>query len=174
MSHTHDDLVAMASTHLSGTRKCTIVLTEAGGGFEIPDVIGWGPTGSILIECKASRSDFLSDRKKPSRSGPGMGRERYYLTPRGIIGGLELPTGWGLLEARGSRVFRIVRHLGRHDYNIHAERRLIFAELSDWHRAIRLCFHGPTRSWEDKLEVGRLAQLKRRADGLEFKAKVIR
>jgi hypothetical protein len=34
---------------------------------ENPDVIGWAPgAGSVLIECKLSRSDFLRDATKRS------------------------------------------------------------------------------------------------------------
>jgi len=71
---------------------------------EIPDAIGWddGST-TTLIECKASRPDFLSDRKKPHRSGIGMGTLRYYLAPEGIAYGFELPPGWGLLEYKNKR-----------------------------------------------------------------------
>jgi len=68
---------------------------------EMPDAIGWKRTcHSVLVECKASRPDFLADRDKPFRLKPetGVGCERYYLAPRGLIRVEELPSGWGLLE----------------------------------------------------------------------------
>ena len=67
---------------------------------ETPDVIGWkGRCRSVLIECKVSRADFLADREKPFRKDPslGMGCERFYLTPAGLIRPAELPGKWGLL-----------------------------------------------------------------------------
>lgn len=59
-----------------------------------------------MIECKASRSDFLADRKKKFRVDPalGMGDARLFLAPPGIIRAADLPAGWGLLVAEGGRV----------------------------------------------------------------------
>lgn len=67
---------------------------------ETADVIGFGGSGlSVLIEVKVSRSDFLADRKKPFRINPalGMGSERYYCCPDGLIKVDDLPFGWGLI-----------------------------------------------------------------------------
>ncbi len=67
---------------------------------ENPDVIGWAPeAGSILIECKLSRSDFLQDATKAVRKNPcmGMGQRRYYLCPSEVIQVRDLPPKWGLL-----------------------------------------------------------------------------
>jgi hypothetical protein len=52
-----------------------------------------------MIECKVSRSDFLNDKKKVSRTHPvtGMGRERFYMCPSGLIREDELPEKWGLI-----------------------------------------------------------------------------
>ncbi len=108
---THADLVARAEKWLRDSRRCAVVLTEAGANWEFPDAIGWR-TGydpvSILVECKTSRGDFLVDRKKPFRlaSAPelGMGRFRYFLAPPGIIRPEELPLRWGLLEIRARSV----------------------------------------------------------------------
>jgi len=73
---------------------------------ECPDVIGWRDGHSVLIECKASRADFLADRKKCFRKNPalGMGDVRLYLAPAGVISVDELPTGWGLLVAHGRTI----------------------------------------------------------------------
>lgn len=68
--------------------------------MEIADVIGFGSSGhSVLIEVKVSRGDFLSDKKKPFRQHPqlGVGRNRYYCCPTGLIKKEELPEGWGLI-----------------------------------------------------------------------------
>ncbi|MGB6631960.1 MAG: hypothetical protein WBE52_12020, partial [Terriglobales bacterium] len=64
---------------------------------------------SVLIESKISRGDFLADRDKPFRQKPeiGVGCERYYLSPRGLIRSEELPAGWGLLEVSGREIERV-------------------------------------------------------------------
>ena len=75
-------------------------------------MIGWkGKCRSVLIECKISRTDFLADRGKPFRKDPGqgMGCERFYLTPRGLLHQSELPKGWGLLEARGREITLVAK-----------------------------------------------------------------
>lgn len=103
---THAQLVEKAVRWLRGYR-CGVVLSEqACVSGEMPDAIGWkGACHSVLVECKVTRSDFLADRAKPFRvkPGKGVGCERFYLVPPGLIRGEELPLGWGLLEAqRGS------------------------------------------------------------------------
>ena len=72
----------------------------------MPDAIGWKQAShSVLVECKVTRSDFLADREKPFRLKPekGVGSERFYLTPPGLVKTEELPAGWGLLECRRDR-----------------------------------------------------------------------
>lgn len=95
----HSTLVAMGVRWLS--RKCSVVLYEfATAADENPDVIGWASgSGSVLIECKLSRSDFLKDATKTVRRNPrtGMGQRRYYLCPPGVIEVTDLPPKWGLL-----------------------------------------------------------------------------
>jgi len=86
--------------------RCGVILSEqACATGEMPDAIGWKrKCHSVLVECKTSRADFLADAAKPWRQQPetGIGAERYYLAPRGLIAVGELPRGWGLLEiARG-------------------------------------------------------------------------
>lgn len=111
---THADLVGIGVAWARRTRSrggpaCDLVLYEPGAGFgqESPDVIGWklsGPDGgSVVVEAKASRADFLADRKKPHREGPGLGNWRYYLCPEGLIQPDECPAGWGLLYAGARR-----------------------------------------------------------------------
>ena len=73
----------------------------------MPDAIGWKEAcHSVLVECKVSRADFLADREKPFRQKPetGVGCERYYLAPKGMIRIEELRPGWGLLEVCGREI----------------------------------------------------------------------
>jgi len=107
--YTHRDLVNKARKWL-WTKGCAVVITEmvSAGGQE-PDAIGFFPNYSILVECKASRADFLNDKKKyHQRLDKSMGDKRYYLTPKGLIHPDELPMYWGLLEpsGRGLEVLR--------------------------------------------------------------------
>jgi hypothetical protein len=92
--------------------RCGVVLSEqACASGEMPDAIGWKRAcHSVLVECKVSRSDFLADRDKPFRRKPqnGVGCERFYLTPAGLIREEELPAGWGLLECRRREVEMVV------------------------------------------------------------------
>jgi hypothetical protein len=107
---THAKLVAMAVRWLRRYR-CGVVLSEqACISGEMPDAIGWKKAcHSVLVESKVSRADFLADRDKPFRQQPetGVGCERYYMAPRGLIRIEELPAGWGLLEVHGSEIDRV-------------------------------------------------------------------
>lgn len=98
---THAQLVAQAVRWLRSYR-CGVVLSEqSSASGEMPDAIGWKRAcHSVLVECKISRADYLADREKPFRqkSHLGMGCERYYLAPAGLIRSDELTNGWGLLE----------------------------------------------------------------------------
>ena len=112
---THAKLVSMAVGWLRRYR-CGVVLSEqACVSGEMPDAIGWKKAcHSVLVESKVSRGDFLADREKPFRQKPelGVGCERYYLAPRGLIRIEEIPTGWGLLEVCGREIEK-VRSSGR-------------------------------------------------------------
>jgi len=104
---THSELVQRAVHWLRGYR-CGVILSEqACASGEMPDAIGWKRAcHSVLVECKISRADFLADREKLFRQKQqmGMGCERFYMTPAGLLHAEELPNGWGLLEYRNRRV----------------------------------------------------------------------
>ncbi len=91
--------------------RCGVVLSEqASVSGEMPDAIGWKRAcHSVLVEGKVSRADFLADRDKPFRQRPeiGVGCERYYLTPQGLLRTEELPRGWGLLEVNGREIEQV-------------------------------------------------------------------
>ena len=109
----HTQLIERAVEWLRGSYKCGIILSEqycATG--EVPDVIAWkGFCKSVLVECKVSRADFLVDASKPFRQRPeeGMGSQRFYIAPAGVIRAGELPKHWGLLELRGREVRMVVK-----------------------------------------------------------------
>lgn len=100
---THSELVKLAARWLRENRGCSVVLTELvtyNATGEQPDAIGFHSVGgSILVECKTSRSDFLTDVKKPFRVAPetGMGDLRFYLCMPDVLMVADMPEGWGLL-----------------------------------------------------------------------------
>jgi hypothetical protein len=132
----HAQLVSRAVDWLRRHYQCGIILSEqycATG--EVPDVIAWkGRCKSVLVECKVSRADFLADAAKPFRQKPeeGMGSQRFYVAPVGVIHADELPKHWGLLELRGRDV-RMTIKPGRIDLRSQAglmkEMNLLLASL---------------------------------------------
>lgn len=114
--------------------KCSVVFAEiVTSASETPDAIGFFYSGnrSILIECKASVSDYYSDRSKPFRKSPelGIGDWRWYMTPKGLINdSWELPAGWGLLEVCGKvvRAKRLPTKMGK---NLNAETNILWSAV---------------------------------------------
>lgn len=100
MRHAH--LVDLAVRWLR-RQGCRVILHEPFRTplAEQPDAIGWRDGLSILVEAKATRTDFIADAKKAWRQTPeqGMGDWRFFITPTGLVKREELPAGWGLLEA---------------------------------------------------------------------------
>lgn len=140
---THDELIEHAAKWLQ-TKNCVVVITDMTHKHpETPDAIGWNQNRSILIEVKVSRADFLRDKKKGFRKNPalGMGDERLFLVPEGLVKTEELPEGWGLLEYRKpkgrQRKPRVVAVKGggswaptqRHKPNLRAEQSLLISAL---------------------------------------------
>jgi hypothetical protein len=112
MNFTHKGLCCLAASWLRrpASRQgpgCTVAISETANSVngEIPDAIGWRPyahekCGSVVVEVKVSRSDFLADSAKNHRRNPdhGMGAYRYFMAPQGVIQACELPNKWGLIE----------------------------------------------------------------------------
>jgi len=79
---------------------------------------------STLIECKTSRSDYYADRRKPWHR---MGDFKYFMTPKGLLKGLQITEGWGLLEVCG-KVVRVVKSGAQVDEkNWRAEQELLLS-----------------------------------------------
>ena len=98
---THAQLVEKAVRWLRSYRCGVVLYEQACVSGEMPDAIGWKRAcHSVLVECKVTRADFLADRGKPFRLKPeqGVGCERFYFVPAGLLRREELPEGWGLLE----------------------------------------------------------------------------
>lgn len=105
---THKQLVERATNWIRHNKNCNVVARELRtANTEHPDVIGfYGNGGSVLVECKVSRSDFLADREKIFRhyEDAGMGDFRYFAAPVGLIKLDEVPAGWGLMEVGEHRI----------------------------------------------------------------------
>ena len=95
----HARLVTMANQILR-RMGYPYIISEPGFRDEEPDAFGMSENMTCLIECKATRSDFLADRKKIFRIHPemGIGRQRIYLVNKGVCVVDELPDGWQLIE----------------------------------------------------------------------------
>jgi hypothetical protein len=124
----HEKLVRKARAWLLLRHGC--VISEMATTGEEPDAIGFSKF-TTLVECKASRADFLSDAGKPFRLFPeqGMGDLRYYLAPPGIIKRTELPAGWGLLELHDEKVYKIANAAYQQRKNHRAEAALLVSAL---------------------------------------------
>jgi hypothetical protein len=99
---------------------------------ENPDVIGWAPeAGSVLIECKLTRSDFVRDASKAVRKNArsGMGHRRYYLCPPDVIQVKDLPAKWGLLWATKGQIGVMREARGHPERNLIAEVRFLSSML---------------------------------------------
>ena len=151
---THTECVASAALYLS--KRCKVVLPEFfSHNSELPDVIGFNGGGlirngryeygeySVLIECKISRSDFLSDKRKPFRIRPekGMGDLRYYCCPKGMIRKDELPEHWGLLYIYSNGQVRQVKSAYPQPKDMSSEFHLLYyyarrASYAGVHRAV--------------------------------------
>ena len=97
---THSELVEIGYKWLMKSVKCSFAFKEMRTYTkETPDVIGWKNNSSVLIECKASRSDFLTDVHKSFRQ----------CAPVGLLKHDDIPFKWGWLEAneKGGVVGRI-------------------------------------------------------------------
>ena len=107
---THGELVTLAMRWLA-LHRYRVILTEPGYRDESPDAIGFKSGFSLLVECKATRADFLADKRKPFRQNPasGVGRLRVYLTNPEVAKPEELPEKWWLLEALDDNTIRVVK-----------------------------------------------------------------
>lgn len=154
----HQDLVEIGYKWVMS--RCGVAFKELDamtGNSEIPDVIGFNSGESFLIECKATRSDFLADKKKTFRMRPetGMGKFRFFMCPKGLISVDELPNNWGLIYVNENGKAKCVHNpFGKgniyslwncFERDIMAEQRLMYSALR------RLQIRGRINEIYDKL-----------------------
>jgi hypothetical protein len=149
---THAQLVQRAVAWLLNSRKCCWVAKNQGAEREICDALGFiwnGP--SILVECKASRADFLRDAKKPCRQDDllTLGNLRFYLAPPGLISPEEIPERWGLLECHPALI-RVIRDADKHrtfQTPPEADRRILLRNLAFAWQFKDRAFGAPLPEW---------------------------
>jgi Holliday junction resolvase len=156
---THEELVELGRDWLIGSYAsaapwghygCGVVVTEISAATwagETPDVLGFCPHKSILIECKTSRADFNADKNKPFREEgypeKGVGSQRWYMAPLGIIPIDKVPEKWGLLEVTPGRAVLVLKRPQIQERNIDSEMTILISAMrrlnvtSDGHIAIK-------------------------------------
>lgn len=121
----HSDLIPVAYKWVLKNASCGCAFKELYSlNSEYCDVIGFGSGGfSVLVEVKVSRSDFLADKKKSFRKNPsqGMGTERYYCCPAGLIKIEELPVGWGLIYVSNGKAKLVHRPIQDYSFEAHGK-----------------------------------------------------
>jgi len=110
---------------------CGVVVPELNAfAVERPDVIGWANGGaSCMLECKASRQDFLADQRKGHRATGTVGARRWYLCPTGMIEAEEVPEGWGLLHCGRRQIRTVLDAPANPERNIQAELEMMYSLL---------------------------------------------
>lgn len=132
----HKGLCYRAERWLLNTCKCNFALRElTTQAVEIPDAIGWRGWQSHMVECKASRPDFLADKKKYYRRKPkyGMGMYRYMMCPKDLIRPDELPDGWGLLYCLPKSVKVVIKPTAQSEWNHRNEMEMMCSALRRVH-----------------------------------------
>jgi len=153
--YTHDDLIELGRIWLSkpygqghaySRSACKVIITELStDSLEVPDILGFTSHTSILIECKTSLSDFNADKNKPFRKNGwlGVGVQRFYLSPAGLITKDKIPFGWGLLEAAPNKKIKVIVNSEPHERNFQHEIEILLSVLcrlnvlDDGHVAIK-------------------------------------
>lgn len=145
MASVHDWLCRRAYHWLLTAGGCRWALREQGESNhgERPDALGWQINQrSILIECKATRADFHSDKKKPFRDPDrwktGLGQDRYYMAPPGVLTEALLPDGWGFMECHQYKVIVVKEpvKLQPHKEVLFNEVKLLFNLFADLPNAL--------------------------------------
>jgi len=142
---THDELIELGRGWLMrnypsgspyapyGHYGCGVVLSELCAETkygEQPDILGYSKNTTILIECKASRSDFYADKNKPFRIfEEGIGGQRWYLAPKGIIPTEAVPDKWGLLEVWTDKRIHAVKYPKLQPRDFHSEMNMLISTV---------------------------------------------
>ncbi|HXI43904.1 MAG TPA: hypothetical protein VNH83_28235 [Bryobacteraceae bacterium] len=100
--------------------------------WEQPDAIGWKGGWSTLVECKATRADFLKQaHKHTTANGTGAGTKRFFLCPPAVIDSTELQgTDYGLLYLMEDGRIKVIREaLHRNEVELRREVDMLVSAL---------------------------------------------
>lgn len=148
----HADLVVRAVAWLR-SRRCSPVYAEiVTAAMETPDAIGWHNGWSRVVEVKVSRGDFFRDYRKPhaSASDRGMGSQRWYLVPAGLVTAEETPEWCGLAYAHARRIEVIREAPERERHDAQDETRVLLSALR--RQQLGALFDAKTGRWETYAE----------------------
>lgn len=175
---THSELCKLALNWLKrpasrGGHGCKVAIDECSTGWdgEIPDALGYrfagnAMDGTVLVECKVSRSDFLADKNKPHRHTRGVGNWRYYMAPEGIISPAELPDRWGLVEVNSrGHLKTVVGAFSDSNYSLQQSRLVDMRHDSDTTREFFLV----VRMFERVAEPEKIIDLTKERNRLAFR-----
>lgn len=159
MATEHARLCTLAEKFLRG-RGCHLVYSGFAIVSEIPDAMGWSGSwknaGSIVVECKVSRQDWLRDKRKTCVLEPGircgrgrMGEYRYFLCPAGLLTAEDVEQHYpdhGLIVpfGRGCKIVRLAPY--RLDANKIAEAYVLSKLLSRKTYECQLLRNSPLKS----------------------------
>jgi len=127
---THSELIEIGARWLYNKNYKVVLKELVTCTHEQPDIIGFCPTGfSFLLEAKASRADFLADKKKHFRYYPhtGMGKYRSFICPKDLIKPDELPENWGLIYVNNGKSRQIIKPKPFPEFNLRAEQTLLIS-----------------------------------------------
>jgi hypothetical protein len=132
---THKELVDAGAVWLTKQAnsyyRCQYAVKEFRyAGCEEPDVFGIRSGGTVLIEVKVSRRDYLKDKQKPHRCNTnGLGNSKFYLCPQGLIKPEELAESWGLLYFHDGKITVIKQPVYQNAPNSRDEISLMYSIL---------------------------------------------
>lgn len=177
---THSQLCKMALNWLKrpqsrGGHGCKVAIDECRTGWngEIPDALGYRFDGSymdgtVLVECKVSRSDFMADKGKEHRTAGGVGNWRYFMAPEGLISPDELPSRWGLVEVnKRGHIQTIVGAFTDQNYFARCERLAAMRHQSDISREFFLV----VRMFDRISDPDKIVDLDKERNRLAFRVK---
>jgi len=159
---THKELCERAARWLRNSKRCDPVLSGIASAGEIPDAIGWGSDGSIVVECKTNIMDFYADKAKYERyqrgddgwlhkgngrvkhlieAGyrkveiPNMGHRRFFLCEPDVLEAAHIKDrpDHGLLHVAGRTIRLIVDAPMREKFDYHSEIRCLRFALVHLH-----------------------------------------
>ncbi|MGL4257977.1 MAG: hypothetical protein ACRCSL_16710 [Microbacterium sp.] len=145
----HASIVARAVRWLRTHHRCSVVYAEmTTASAEHPDAIGWWCGLSRVVEVKVSRADFAADKRKmhASHEDAGMGAQRWYLVPAGLVEAHEVPAWCGLAYVLPRRIEIVKPAPDRDRYDARSEALVLTSAIR--RHQLGSVFDARTGRWE--------------------------